>query len=282
MLTDDTMPTKLDTTIDFFCKGSLYPPAEVPSSVEGDFDEAMRFHVPPCPAYRKFREVACGPQQRYRGEVNDAWEPYGHGTLMDLNTGVVHFSVRAKDGKSGRFVNGRRQGDFYTEHPDGTRVNAWYNQDRVVCGTVSKADGRRYVGELAWDCVAHGKGSLFLPEHDAWAEGPFALGVREGQCKITFADGKVVEAEFVADKIVQGTVTYKGGTWYKGQLQGEGVPHGQGDIYDPEEDVVESGVFEYGQRQGVFVSDRKVSLLLFSVVSHVHSIEKISYGTCQV
>ena len=261
MLADDILATKLGTAIDFYRMSSLYPPAEVPSSITDQFEEATRFHVPPCPAYDKFREVACGPwgQHRYRGEVNDAWEPHGHGILMDMNTGVAQFSQRAKGGKSGRFVNGLPQGDIYSEYPDGTRVNAWYDQGRVVCGTVSKADGRRYVGELAWDCVAHGKGSLFLPEHDAWAEGSFALDAREGPCKITFGDGKVVEAEFKADKIVQGLVTYKGGTWYKGELEGEGVPHGKGEIYDPEEDVVESGVFEHGRRQGIFVSDRKVS-----------------------
>ena len=283
MLADDILATKLGTAIDFYRMSSLYPPAEVPSSITDQFEEATRFHVPPCPAYDKFREVACGPwgQHRYRGEVNDAWEPHGHGILMDMNTGVAQFSQRAKGGKSGRFVNGLPQGDIYSEYPDGTRVNAWYDQGRVVCGTVSKADGRRYVGELAWDCVAHGKGSLFLPEHDAWAEGSFALDAREGPCKITFGDGKVVEAEFKADKIVQGLVTYKGGTWYKGELEGEGVPHGRGEIYDPEEDVVESGVFEHGRRQGIFVSDRKVSTFVVFDLFFCCVVFDTAFGTCR-
>lgn len=89
-----------------------------------------------------------------------------------------------------------------------------------------------------------------------------------------FSDKTVVEAEFRDNKIVRGRVTYADGTVYKGELTGERTPHGTGRVYDPEDKTWESGSFQHGVREGVFVKRTSEGVL----VSTTYRGDELVYG----
>ena len=264
------------------------PLADAHLSVTDQFVEASRWR--PVPSHEKshpadrgrrvLEEHEYAPGQMYAGHVawapdEDKWVPHGYGAVHDLVTGVV-LTAHPSHGnriKAGCFTRGVPAGAFRTVFPDGARFFVNYEHGKVVSGYAFFPSGVMYRGQLSPNYELAGEGTLFLPlEQDpdgtpvtaipdeatveasyAKTHGRFDGGLRTGTCTTTFPDKTVVEAEFHDNKIVRGRVAYADGTEYEGGLVGERTPHGAGRVYDPEQKMWETGTFERGAREGVFV-----------------------------
>lgn len=260
------------------------PLADAHLSVADQFAEGIRWRPVPSHAQShpddRGRRVLEERDKVYAGNVAwapdaDKWVPHGPGAVHDLVTGVV-LTAQPSHGnrlKAGCFTRGVPNGAFRAVFPDGARffVNLEYGE--VVSGYAFFPSGVMYRGQLTANYEITGEGTLFLPlEPDpdgspvaaipdeatveasyAKCHGRFDGGLRTGTCTTTFPDKTVVEAEFRDNKIVRGRVAYADGTEYEGGLVDERTPHGAGRVYDPEQKTWETGTFERGAREGVFV-----------------------------
>lgn len=166
-----------------------------------------------------------------------------------------------------------------------------------MIGTLTLPSGSRYEGTILGG-KPHGTGTLFYPTGDPCRRvryaGSFSNGLREGQGRLEFCDGKVKTGYFIQDHLNgRGFCSWPDGRKYEGQFQ-EGSLWGQGSLRWPD-GMVYAGEFsndwingngkltfcDGGFKKGFFVNGQLINgCFLPSLGSHMKTIENGKETCC--
>eukprot|EP00929_Paragymnodinium_shiwhaense_P062305 TRINITY_DN31111_c0_g1_i1.p1 TRINITY_DN31111_c0_g1~~TRINITY_DN31111_c0_g1_i1.p1 ORF type:complete len:313 (-),score=32.71 TRINITY_DN31111_c0_g1_i1:72-1010(-) len=114
---------------------------------------------------------------------------------------------------------------------------------------MTSADGMRYIGQVKFGKLFHGKGTLHYADSCRYM-GEFQDGKAHGCGVYMYPDGSKYEGEFRLDaQSGHGVQTYSDGSKYKGQFD-MGAPHGDGCYIGPSRVVVYQGQFVQGHMDG--------------------------------
>lgn len=160
--------------------------------------------------------------------------------LQDRLAGVgTAESALARERYEGTWLDGLQQGYGTLVLPNGdTLRGTWHRGVPEEPSKVEYAaahDGSRYVG-LWSDNQRNGTGMQIFAGGSVY-EGDWSYNVKCGRGRLTYVNGESVECSWKDDKIVpgcEGIATFIDGSVYRGQLNGDGIPHGYGNLTYPD------------------------------------------------
>lgn len=155
----------------------------------------------------------------YMGHLNGDQQPSGYGQMSSANERRVDY---------GYFQNGFLHGKVITRYPDRLCETAFDNGSPIGTGTISYDHGDIYIGQIDSEHKPSGIGQLLTVDGERTYHGVFQNGLLHGKVTIDYLD-RICETTFEnGHPLAIGTISYRNGKIYKGQLDANQQPCGFG------------------------------------------------------
>lgn len=157
----------------------------------------------------------------YMGHLDRDEQPSGYGQMSSDNGRRVDY---------GYFQNGNLHGKVITRYPDRLCETTFYNGLPIGDSTISYDHGDIYIGQLDIDQQPSGMGRLLAADGERTYRGVFHNGLLHGKVTIDYPD-RICETTFEnGHPLAVGTIAYRDGRVYKGQLDPNQQPSGIGTL----------------------------------------------------
>jgi len=194
----------------------------------------------------------------FNGVATIAWKKgvyEGHVT-SGIPNGLGKLTLADGSVYCGKFSSGEMVGEGTYTSSDGSVVFGVFKDGRISNGKITYFNKNTYIGEL-FDLVPHGKGTLTIQASNAVIEGTFKNGasvdgtvtvkgetVYKGQIALRFDKTAVVGFDYHG----KGELFQNDGTRYVGDFK-KGYKHGAGILYDKNNAVVYDGDWENDEQK---------------------------------